>query len=79
MQVAHGQSQIRIIVGEVFGHSFGQGGHQNPFPALLPIPNLSVQIIHLIAGAAHMYHVGSTRPVGLTICSTTWPFAAVSS
>ena len=73
VQVADPHAQLEQVVGEVLGHLLGERGDQDAVALVDPLVDL------LDAGRrsgpwwACTMISGSTRPVGRTICSTTWP------
>ncbi len=55
MQIGDLDVHVRQEVAEVFGHFFGQRGHQRPFAALHAATHLQKQILDLILHRPHLY------------------------
>ena len=71
VQVAHLDARLAEVVGEVLGHLLGQRGDQ---AALLRSMRRRIWAIRSSIWPCDSFTsmVGSTRPVGRMICSTTW-------
>ena len=55
VQVAHPHPVFGQIVGEIFRHPLGEGGHQHPLLLLGPGADLAQQVVHLTLGGAHLH------------------------
>ena len=54
MEVLYPQTEIRIVLGEVFSHPLREGRHEDPLTQLHPLPQLSEEIIHLGARSPYL-------------------------
>ena len=54
MEIAHLDPQFFVIIGQIFGHTFGERGHQHRLIALTPQADLLQQVIHLAFGRTHL-------------------------
>ena len=63
---------LEQVVGQVFGHLLGEGGDQDPLAARRPAASISAMRSSIWPLVGRTTTSGSTRPVGRTICSTTW-------
>ena len=55
MQVANFHTVVRQVVGELFGHAFGQCGDEHALVFFCTNSNFLQHIVHLVNGRAHFY------------------------
>ena len=55
MQIAGIDAHIAAILGQVFGHALGKGGHQHPLLAPDAFPAFSQQVFHLSLGGTQLH------------------------
>jgi hypothetical protein len=72
VQVADLEAHLEQVVREVLGHLLGQRRDEDALLAVDDLADLVHQVVDLVARLAHL-DVGSTMPVGRTICSTILP------
>ena len=70
VQVAHADPHLDQVVGEVLGHLLRERGDEDALVALGPLADLLDQVVDLALRRPDL-DLGSIRPVGRTICSTT--------
>ena len=63
MQVAHFHTVVGEVVGQLFGHAFGEGGDQHALVFVHPYANFLQHIVHLVRGGSH-FHLGVDQASG---------------
>ena len=56
MQVTHFDSVIRQVIGQIFGHALGQGGHQHTLVLFDALVDFRQQIVNLGFDIAHLHY-----------------------
>ena len=55
MHVADFDAYVSVVVGEVFGHAFGEGGDEDAFSAGCAGSNFFEEIVDLVVGGSNFY------------------------
>ena len=71
VQVAHAQTLLEQVVGEVLGHLLGERGDEDAVARVMRSLTSSIRS-SIWPFVGFTMTSGSTSPVGRTICSTTW-------
>ena len=79
VHIADPDVDLGKVFGQVLGHSLGERGNQDAMAFLNLLSDFAYQIVNLEIGRGALRCRGSTRPVGLMICSMTRPLVLASS